>query len=899
MTDKQLPYKVTEAIQAIEEGKLKTHELAQLVACACCKNVDVFKQMQDLMGDLKAQGKLEVDEAAKVLPATMDWIAKKETTNIKEVAVDVDGEEDVPESEQEPEPECILQFSTAVYYAKEGDDAEMSVDVMRLGNSDGECKCKFTTEDGDGKAGQRYEAVSGELTFAPGEVIKQILIPIIDSRAWSAALEFKIVLSDVEGAILGRYLWLCRVKVIDPDCFPTNKYEDFIRNNDWGGMPLWGLLREYFKFNYVSVPLITRRSKWQLATDQLSNMYFILRLYIGKVLVDKVLNPNGTCDPGTKVFGIFPCPDGPDDQIDKKLPVLLTLCFFMVVPLVPVHYAEYREVFFKLGGTSRKTIQGNLVRKFLNYDESARTQLAPSDLIMAVTRDTQFVVHDGFMQLYPLAQNAGKLFLVIVLQLILGAHLAIVPVLIYPCVLVSLICYRDNLIAHLQHEQDDAQNELVGYVTQIMTGYRLIGDYLKRPDAVEETEKRIGKFNGKMINSDAANLNNRYAALWLANLVTGIWYIIGGRFVIEGSSDLGTFLMNLQVFQDVGIAWTVIFGNLVKMQNALPYLQKVVRYMNLPADLEKRMTLNRRRRALGEDARNKAREVMNKVRAEKGGSVSKFAADYVPIQLRGLEYSFEPLKANPLVKMNTKQKLAAELAAEAEKTEKPKDGNLRNITLEITQGQLVALVGKPGNGKSTLMRLIGAQLIPDAGDLLIPPHLRVLHISKQPVFFNDTLFNNLTYGVSKSDKTDGDANRVRNVCKVLMVSERIFKYLDPERKDEFSTKAEWSEVLSQTQSQLLSLARAFITNPEILVIHKPTVVFDDATTDNTFKCLRQFVENKGLCLPKKSYRARRPRTCLITTARPKGVALADKVFTVTPEGVIEREVGAVTQDMLA
>jgi len=358
--------------------------------------------------------------------------------------------------------------------------------------------------------------------------------------------------------------------------------------------------------------------------------------------------------------------------------------------------------------------------------------------------------------------------------------------------------------------------------------------------------------------------------------------------------------MNLQVFGELGKAWTIIFGNLLKMQNALPYLQKIVKYMNLPADLEKRMKLNRRRRAVGEEARAKARETMKKVRAEKGASVSKFAADYVPIQIKDLEYSFESLKATGLQRQNTKQKLAEELKDEENKDDKEKDGgNLRNISMEIQQGTLVALVGKAGHGKSTLMRLIGAQLIPDGGDLLIPPHLRVLHISKQPIFFHDTLYNNLVYGVSISDKSDGDPERVRKVCKQLMVSERIFKYLDPAHPDDFQVKAEWSEVLSQTQSALLSLARAFITNPEILVIHKPTGVFDDQTTDNTFRCLRLFIEEKGMCLSKKGFKARRPRTCIITTARPKGVALADKVFRIEPDGCEERDVDHINNDMLA
>jgi len=217
----------------------------------------------------------------------------------------------------------------------------------------------------------------------------------------------------------------------------------------------------------------------------------------------------------------------------------------------------------------------------------------------------------------------------------------------------------------------------------------------------------------------------------------------------------------------------------------------------------------------------------------------------------------------------------------------PKEGSLQNCTMSFNQGTFIALVGAPGDGKSTLMKILGSQIIPDAGDLLIPPHLRALHISPQPTFFNDTLMNNLTYGCGKEDKEDGSIERVTAVCKMLLVSEKVLKYLDPTDTDMFNVKADWGDILSQTQRTLVSLARAFIANPEILVIHKPTVVLDDATTENTFKCLRTFVTEKGLLMDRRTVASRRPRTCIITTARPKGVKAADHVFRVTSTGVFE------------
>lgn len=811
-------------------------------------------------------------------------------------------------------PTAILQFSTSVYYAKEGEDKEMSLDVMRLGADDQEISCHFRTVDGDGKAGSRYIHVEGDLVFKPGEIMKQIQVPIIESRAWSSSLEFKVVLSDIKGPLcmLGRYLYMCRVKVIDPDCFPTNRFSKEIRHNNWRAIPMFSLLSEYFKYNYHSNPVVNRRSKHQLITDQISNLYFILRLYIGKVVIDKILrtwsaakpdvgcNPDGEA-PGGRVFAglLVKCPEDPS-ATDEKYPLLIMCSIIIVIPMFMVHFLEFREVYFKIGGTSRKTLQGNLVRKFLNYDESSRAQLGPSDLIMGMTRDTQSLVHDGYMQLFPLAQNLGKLLLMVLLQLAIGARYAPVVVVIYPIVLLMVLLWRNELTRRMAVEQDDAQNELVNYVTQIMTTYRLIGDYLKRPDAVEATEAKVGNFNKRMIASDAVNLNNRFSCQWLSLICVAIWFIVGGNLVISGGSELGTFVTNLQIFNDVGQAWTAIFEVMLKMQSALPYLQKIVKYMNLPIDLEKRMRLNRNRRARGEEARVQARDEMMRQKASGKKLHGAFAADFVPISLVNVAYAYETPQAiynRMLAKDHVRNSMVADKDGEDLEDGQPRVGSLQNVTMNFEQGKLIALVGLPGDGKSTLMKILGSQIIPDSGDLLIPPHLRALHISPNPTFFSDSLMSNMTYGVAKDDK-DGSIERVTAICRMLLVSDKVLKYLDPNDPDMFNVKADWGDILSQTQRTLVSLARALIANPEILVIHKPTVVLDDATTQNTFKCLRKFVREKGVCMDRAMYASRRPRTCVITTARPTGVAAADHVFRVTPMGVLEEAKNEVTEEML-
>merc|ERR1719161_2666359 len=112
-----------------------------------------------------------------------------------------------------------------------------------------------------------------------------------------------------------------------------------------------------------------------LMVDQMHNLYFIHSIYLSWYMVDKVLSKKGQSNPEELYF--------PNDPQMTLFAIMLML----VLPLFVLHYLDYRKCFWKVGGTTRKKLQANLLRKFLNYDEASRAGIQSSDLIMAMTRD--------------------------------------------------------------------------------------------------------------------------------------------------------------------------------------------------------------------------------------------------------------------------------------------------------------------------------------------------------------------------------------------------------------------------------------------------------------------------------------------------------------------------------
>lgn len=153
---------------------------------------------------------------------------------------------------------------------------------------------------------------------------------------------------------------------------------------------------------------------------------------------------------------------------------------------------------------------------------------------------------------------------------------------------------------------------------------------------------------------------------------------------------------------------------------------------------------------------------------------------------------------------------------------------LRDINLVIPKGKTVALVGQSGSGKSTLVDLIPRYYDVQQGEVLIDGinvrdlgvrSLRHLigNVNQEAILFNDTFFNNITFGVEHATQEEVDqAARIANAYEFIMESEEGF---DTNIGDRGSK-------LSGGQRQRISIARAILKNPPILILDEATSALD-------------------------------------------------------------------------
>lgn len=153
---------------------------------------------------------------------------------------------------------------------------------------------------------------------------------------------------------------------------------------------------------------------------------------------------------------------------------------------------------------------------------------------------------------------------------------------------------------------------------------------------------------------------------------------------------------------------------------------------------------------------------------------------------------------------------------------------LHNVSLTIPKGKNIAIVGASGAGKSTLVDLIPRFYDPTDGSILIDGvdirevstrELRALigNVNQDPILFNDTIFNNIAFGVEGATM-----EQVVAAAKIANAHDFII-----EKPEGYNTCiGDRGVLLSGGQRQRLSIARAILKNPPILILDEATASLD-------------------------------------------------------------------------
>jgi ATP-binding cassette, subfamily B, bacterial MsbA len=200
---------------------------------------------------------------------------------------------------------------------------------------------------------------------------------------------------------------------------------------------------------------------------------------------------------------------------------------------------------------------------------------------------------------------------------------------------------------------------------------------------------------------------------------------------------------------------------------------------------------------------------------------------------------------------------------------------LNNIDLTIPKGKTIALVGQSGAGKSTLVDLIPRFWDVTAGEILIDGNnikdvkihdLRALmgNVSQEAILFNDNFFNNIAFGDYNVSEED-----VVRAAKIANAHE----FIEKTPLGYYTNIGDRGNKLSGGQRQRLSIARAVLKNPPILILDEATSALDTESEKLVQEALTNVMRN---------------RTAIVIAHRLSTVVNADLLCVMHEGKIVER-----------
>ena len=200
---------------------------------------------------------------------------------------------------------------------------------------------------------------------------------------------------------------------------------------------------------------------------------------------------------------------------------------------------------------------------------------------------------------------------------------------------------------------------------------------------------------------------------------------------------------------------------------------------------------------------------------------------------------------------------------------------LNGIDLTIPKGKTIAIVGASGAGKTTLVDLIPRFYDPEEGCIRIDGvdlrdasirDLRSLmgNVNQDPILFNDTIFNNIAFGVENATE-----EQVIAAAKIANAHDFIL-----EKEEGYQTNiGDRGTKLSGGQRQRISIARAILKNPPILILDEATASLDTESERAVQEALDRLMSN---------------RTTIAIAHRLSTIKNADEIIVMDEGRIVER-----------
>ncbi|MHC1708053.1 MAG: ABC transporter ATP-binding protein [Bacteroidales bacterium] len=472
-----------------------------------------------------------------------------------------------------------------------------------------------------------------------------------------------------------------------------------------------------------------------------------------------------------------------------KLMTLFLLCLFVVLLFLLKNLFSYLALFFLTPVRTGvvRDLRNNLFNRLLILPLSFYSESKRGDLIARATNDVQEVESTIMRSFELFFREPVTIILFLATLMAISTYLTIFVLVLLP--LAGLVIGR--LSRKLRKKSQVSQykmGQILSVVEETISGLRI----LKAFNALEIAGKKFREMNQDytrvMINIGRKGDLSSPLSEFLGVVILVVIMIFGGFLVLN---------QNINLSAEAFIGFIIIFSQLIN-----PSKNISTAYAQVQRGLS---SLERIHQVMDEE------EVI--VEKKDALPLKEFKQQ---IEYQNISFAYQ------------------------------QENVLNDINLVIPKGQVIAFVGASGSGKSTLADLLPRFYDPKQGQILIDgfpikdyiiSDVRLLFgiVTQEPLLFNDTVFNNIAYGFKEAG--------LKNVMEAAVIANAA-EFIEKLPDGYYTRIGERGSKLSGGQRQRLSIARAILRNPPLLILDEATSSLDSESEKQVQYALEQAMKGR-------------------------------------------------------
>lgn len=504
----------------------------------------------------------------------------------------------------------------------------------------------------------------------------------------------------------------------------------------------------------------------------------------------------------------------------------MTFAAVIVVTDAGVHFLNtYLSGLLEIKSTSK--LQMSMLTRMLNVRMKDLDRYHSADLISRMN-DSAPAAQQGINR-KTIELISNLLQIIFLLTYLLSLQFALTLGTIIICALVPLVMLPfTSRLRTMNEQRQSIESAQQAFIQDSMQGAEVVRAFSLATRLLGQFTSRVRQYNTvhlPLSRVEAVGYN-----MPLAVILGGLLYVLsyGGYLVIGGRIDVGAVAAFLICFEQISNPVSRLANLWTELQASLAQGKRLFEIMDLT-----------------EEGVSPANSGTAGHLAEARDTVNLPVAGQLPLIFNNVSFGYGQTKV------------------------------LTETQLRIEPGKVTAFAGASGSGKSTILQLMLAAYVPDGGSIYhgstplhtIPPRSwrsRIAYVSQEPYLFSGTLYENIAWGRPEASREEViAAAQNAGIHEFIMRMPQEYNTLIGER----------GLTLSGGERQRLSIARAFVREPGLLLLDEPTAALDSHNEEIVQQALKALMTN---------------RTTVVVAHRLSTIKYADHIYFMEAGAIVEQ-----------